>query len=284
MESYRERLLRVLLYLETHLDEEVTLEQLAAVACFSPYHFHRIFTGMIGEPVKEHVRRLRLERSALRLRATEAPILELALAAGYETHESFTRAFQAHFGQTPSEFRKDHGRLRARPGLLPEVPSGGPQMEVRIERLEGIRVAYVRHVGPYDQVHSAWAKLCGWAGPRGLLGPATRFIGVCHDDPEITPPERLRYDAAVPVPAGVAAQGEIGVQDIPAGDYAISTHRGPYDQLKHTYARLCGEWLPTSGREPRDGPSLEFYLNSPDRTRPEDLLTDVCVPLAERGV
>src|ERR1019366_3263326 len=87
-ESYQEQMARVVPHIEGHLEEPLPLEELAAVACFSPYHFHRVFRGTVGESVKEHVRRLRLERAARRLLSGDSTVLELALDAGYETPRS----------------------------------------------------------------------------------------------------------------------------------------------------------------------------------------------------
>src|SRR5437763_11130066 len=118
-QAYRERVLRVLVYIQNYLDEALALDDLAAVAHFSPYHFHRIFRGMVGESVMEHVRRLRLERAAHRLKFGDQPVTRIAFDAGYETHEAFTRAFAAMFGTAPSQFRATH---RALP--FPPAPSG----------------------------------------------------------------------------------------------------------------------------------------------------------------
>ena len=96
-QTYQERILKVLVYIQNHLDETLSLEELAGVAHFSPYHFHRIFRGMVGESLMEHVRRLRLERAAHRLKFTDSPVTRIAFEAGYETHEAFTRAFRALF-------------------------------------------------------------------------------------------------------------------------------------------------------------------------------------------
>jgi AraC family transcriptional regulator len=100
-----------------------------------------------------------------------------------------------------------------------------------------------------------------------------------HDDPEVTPPDKVRYDACLVVDAPLKPEGDVGVQEISGGDYATATHQGPYEKLGETYARLCGEWLPGSGRELRSAPSLEIYRNSPMNTAPENLLTDVYLPL-----
>ncbi len=152
-------------------------------------------------------------------------------------------------------------------------------MDVRIERIPPLLVAFVRHVGPYDQVQTAWERVCMRLGKEGLLGPGTQFIGLCCDDPEVTAPEKIRYDACVTVDEDFVPEGDVGVQTISGGEYAVTTHIGPYSTLGQTYAKLLGQWLPNSGRELRSEPSPEFYLNAPESTEPEDLTTDIYAPL-----
>ncbi|MCA9310785.1 MAG: helix-turn-helix transcriptional regulator, partial [Phycisphaerales bacterium] len=125
--------------LEARLDEDVPLEEAAAASSYSMFHFHRLFRGLIGETVREHVRRLRLERAAFRLVHTTDDILPIALDAGYETHESFSRAFKAHFGEPPSAYRAS-GRevIRQRGGSKEQT------MDVTIRQRPGSRIAYVR--------------------------------------------------------------------------------------------------------------------------------------------
>lgn len=105
LQDYKRRVLRVLVHIQQHLDDSLPLKELAGLACFSPYHFHRIFRGMVGESVREYVRRLRLERAAGQLRLSSASVTDIALAAGYESPEAFTRSFKASFGTSPSHFR-----------------------------------------------------------------------------------------------------------------------------------------------------------------------------------
>ncbi len=294
-EAYKERMLQVLVYIQQHLDDELSLEELAGVACFSPFHFHRIFRGMVGESVGEHIRRLRLERAAGQLKRSGRPIVEIALDAGYETHDAFTRAFKALHGLPPSEFRscnRPATAIRTPSGVhyrggkrlqgFSPVHSGGVTMDARVETLEPMRVAFVHHVGPYSECSIAWGKLTMELGRQGLLGGGTRFIGICYDDPEVTPPAKVRYDACVTVGADFQPQGEIGVQTIAGGEYAVTTHLGPYERLGDTYAKLLGEWVPAHGRELRSAPALELYLNDPEGTEPEELITDIYAPLAPR--
>ncbi|MFH1419699.1 MAG: AraC family transcriptional regulator, partial [Planctomycetota bacterium] len=220
------------------------------------------------------------------------PVTRIAFDAGYEAHEAFTRAFRAMFGESPSGFRELH-----RPVAYPASPSGvhfdpdgrverfepshkgDRPMEVKIKTIKPMRVAFIRHIGPYTEVGETWGKLCTFAGPRGLFGPQTVMLGVSHDDPDVTPADKIRYDACMTVGESFQPDGEVGVQEVEGGEYAVMTHHGPYEKLNETYAKLCGQWLPSSGRELRSAPPFELYRNSPRDTAPEDLLTDIHLPL-----
>jgi AraC family transcriptional regulator len=217
---------------------------------------------MVGESVLEHVRRLRLDRAARRLKYGSASILEAALEAGYDSHEAFTRAFRSVFGRAPSEWRGEHAI----------VAEAAPRVEVRVVRIEAEPVFSMRHTGAYGSIGETWGALSREAGMRGLLGPWTRAVGISFDDPEITPADKLRYDAAF-----VVRQGANGA--LPPGDYISTEYRGSYSTLHLGYAAMCGTWLRHGGREIGAGPALEFYLNDPRHVAPEDLLTRICLPL-----
>lgn len=281
-------MLDVISYIQQHLDENMSLEELADIACFSKYHFHRIFTGMTGETIQKYIRGLRLERAAIELIKTETPIIEIALSAGYETHESFTRAFNTMFGMSPQKFRNNDISLNALLNVkavvvkqLNDNNSGDNNMKVEITEMPATKVAYVRHTGPYQDCGQAWEKLCGWAAPQGLIRPGCTFIGLCYDDPEVTEPEKIRYDACLSIDTDCQPEGEIQIKKIKTGSYAKTTHFGPYTNLSKTYAELCGQWIPSKGYEIASEPSIEIYLNDPDNTPPEELLTDILVPLVK---
>jgi AraC family transcriptional regulator len=292
LRDYKTRLLRVLIHIQAHLDTDLGLEELARVACFSPYHFHRVFTGMLGESVKDHVRRLRLERAAVDLKHSKLSVTEIALNAGYATPEAFTRSFKAGYGLSPSAYRlrKSPRTILAtrsnihyqKPGMLlnfKEASAKNEAMNVQMKNISAMRVAFMRHVGPYSEVGEVWDKFLPRMGKDGFLGGDTLFLGICHDDPDVTPQHKIRYDACVTVDGNFVPGGDIGVQTVHGGPYAVATHFGPYNRLGVTYSKLFGEWLPRSGRELASFPCFEVYLNSPEDTEPEDLLTDIHIPL-----
>lgn len=285
--DWHRRIVTAMRAMEAGLDVDLSLADIARTAHFSPYHFHRIFTGMTGESVGAFLRRLRLARAAHRLAYGTRPVTDVALEAGFEAPEAFTRAFRTAYGQPPSAWRetfRERGRPRDLSELLPPISEEERIMElnVTIKRLPPLKVALVRHVGPYDQCEGAWEKLCGLAGPLGLFGPHTQFIGLGHDDPRITPPEKIRYDACLTVPEDFAGTSDLPTASIGDGEYATAVVKGPYSGLAGAYAWLCGVWGPDSGREFAAKPSMEVYLNDPKTTAPEDLLTEIRVPLEPR--
>ncbi len=152
-------------------------------------------------------------------------------------------------------------------------------MDIDILEMPAIRAAAVRHMGPYNQISKAFARLATAAGPAGLFGqPDAVMAGIYYDDPRNTPPDRLRSDAAVsvaedtPIPAGLVEAR------IPAGRYARALHVGPYERLKEAWAGLMA-WLPAHGHRPRAGASFEIYRNTPETAPPDALRTEFYLPV-----
>jgi AraC family transcriptional regulator len=276
--TYRERIQRVQRFIRERLDEELPLERLARVAHFSPYHFHRIFKALVGEGVFEYVRRLRLESAAQALAAGGRSVLQIALAAGYGSHEAFTRAFRQQLGVSPTEYR--NGRRPAYPRKETETMTTlATTPEVTIEQVPARRVAYLRHLGPYKEVGPTFRRLLDWARARGLLRPETTVLSISYDDPEVTPPDQIRCDCCVTVDEGFRPEGDIRVQTVEGGEYAVVHHRGPHAGVHEVMRWLFGVWLPASGREPRHAPLYSICSDNPETTPPEHFRIDLYVPL-----
>jgi len=280
--DYRERINRVIFHIEAHLGEPLILEDLAKLAFFSPYHFHRIFAAFTGEPLAAFIRRLRLERAAQQLLHLDVPVTEIALDAGYETAAAFTRAFTACFGVAPSAYRERNqpSSIFGARLLSLTMEKEDSNMTPEIRKSEPMPVLFVRRTGPYHQAAGqAFAVLCQFAVPRGLLGSSTRMIGISHDDPYVTDESKFRYDACMTIDRDVSPEGEIGKKTIAGGRYAVFLHAGPYDRFQQTYDQVFKSWLPGSGERLREEPCFEVYLNSPDQAKPEDLRTEIWLPI-----
>ena len=154
-------------------------------------------------------------------------------------------------------------------------------LEVTIKNLPERRVAFLRHVGSYDKCGPTWERLLTEMGSQGWLGGDNLMLGICHDDPENTDAEKIRYDACVTVGDSFKPFAGIEQTTVAGGAYAVVTHIGPYSELGGTYAELFGSWLAQSGRELRNAPAYEIYLSDPDNTEPEELITEIHMPLEE---
>jgi AraC family transcriptional regulator len=292
---------KVVAEIAADLDRALDLHALARTAAMSPFHFHRVFRGMVGETPLSLQRRLRLERAASALLDTDEPVTTIAFMAGYETHESFTRAFRFAYDAAPSEFRRRRVRTRAgaalprvtlaaRSGLHYDadrvdtsrlhITRGEVPMNVIVKDMPEYRVATVRHVGPYMQISQAFARLGDIAGPAGLIGPGTIMLAMYYDDPETTPPADLQSDAALTIPADAALPDGLSESRLAAGPYATTTHVGPYEELGDVWAQFMGEWLPASGRRMAEGASYEIYRNTPMDVPREQIVTELYIPLA----
>ena len=289
VQAYYRRLSRALDFMVRCIDRQCSIEELAAEAAFSRFHFQRIFRALTGESVTELVRRLRLERAAHRLRGEDVTVIEVAIDAGYESAEAFSRAFRRACGMSPSRYRRartppgfgaPNASVRYYPGegrVEFNPPTGGISMEVRIETFDSIKAGRVRHVGPYHEIGPCFERLFAWAGTVGAR--PGRVLTLSHDSPEAVAPESLRSDACVELDTDASPPPGIALDSVGGGRYAVHTLRGPYDGIAPAYGKLFATWLPGSGEEVDEGPCMEIYLNSPLDTAPADLLTELCLPL-----
>ncbi len=289
--DYRGRILRVLTHVQAHLDEALDLEELARVACFSSFHFHRIFAAMTGETIADHVRRLRLERAAIELRSGARQVVQVALDAGYEAHEAFTRAFKTAYGISPTKFRSRPKPIAIRPApsgvhFRPGVPLttfntnhlATKAMKVIIRKIKPMRVAYMRHVGPYENTKQTGMELTARLVAEKQIRKNSLFIGIGHDNPAVTPAAELRYDACITVDEKYEPKKPVQVQTIPGGDHAVIKNC-PVGKIKDAFGYLYGKWLARSSRELRPVPGFIAFVGARDAVAPSKQRVDIYMPL-----
>ena len=285
---YLARMRAVLAHIDAHLEDALDVEQLAEVAAFSKYHFHRQFTLLFGMNVGRYVQLLRLKRAAHQLAYRDAArITDIALACGYEAPEAFTRAFRKQAGQSPTDFRDtpqwgtwaaDLHALRAlRSQHMPTQPQA---RSVDIVEREDVPVAAIEHHGDPARLGQTLRTFIAWRREHRLHPSVSATYNIVYNNPDDVPPDAFRMDicaatrdAIAPNAAGVVPKTLAG------GRYAVLRHIGSDDTLDQSVAYLYAEWLPASGEALRDAPLLfqrvRFYPDVPEH----EAVTDVLLPL-----
>ncbi len=261
-------------HITRNLDAPLRLDDIASVACVSPYHFHRVFKAVTGEGVNAFVRRLRLER-AMHVMAHASPpsLADVALACGFSSASDFSRVFRQQFGVPPSMFDAESWRASGRasleqavaPSILPRLAAGeNPDgFDVQLHTLPARHVAYIRVQKPFEpgSVPDAAARLVEWATTRGL--EHGQWLGYMWEDPDIVPLDKCRYDVGVEVPEGTTVFGKGGIQVFPAMRVAQVDVDGPIDVEQRALDWLYGTWLPTSPWSPDHQPCFEAWHGLP---------------------
>ena len=286
--QYHARMQRVLDHIDAHLDDDLSLAALSAVAAFSPHHFHRQFAALFGVTARRYVQLLRMKRASFKLAfRDDRSITDIALDSGYESPEAFARAFRQHTGQRPGEFRNEpdwaawqaaYGANNDIRGALMTSSLGNDQ--VRIVDFSAVAVAVLEHRGDPKLVGDTIRRFIGWRKQVGLPPRISRTFNILHADPDLTPPEDYRLDLCAAI-EGAVAPNEYGVVagTIPGGRCAVFRQIGASDDLRRSVHFLYARWLPQSGEEPRDFPvfveRIGFFPDVPEH----EAITDVFLPL-----
>jgi len=279
--QYARRMQKVLAYMETNLDTDLTLTVLSQVAAFSPCHFHRQFSAYTGITASRLVQLLRLQRASRQLVFNPAAsIADIAYDAGFANAESFTRAFRKELGQTPSAFRKaprwESWQVRSPHN---NIRTEQDNMQVELIVFPDTPVAALEHHGPERLVYSSTRTFIEWRQANGIRPDQGATYGVHYSDPLTTLPEDYRLDLCVSVQGPVAPNPQGVVSKlIPGGRCARVRHLGSRHHV--TAAEwLYREWLPQSGEQLRDFPMYFHYVNVGPGVQDYEMITDVYLPL-----
>ena len=309
--EYRSRLNRTIDYIQNHYDEDLNLAKLAEVACFSKFHFHRIFRAMVGETINDFVQRIRLEKSMQKL-TTELnkSITEIALDCGFSCSQNFAKLFKARYGITPSIFRrefkwndwkikmlnlkgKNKDDLQPVEAFLYDTYYNKRQLpidkildkpfvpQVRIDHLPDLSVAYIRSRGPYHSkaIGPVFKQLLQWASPRALIENGSMVLSVLWSNPSITPEDKLIHDACITVPESLRADRWVNVQVLPSGKFAIHHCEIDADHTEEIWMSFVLNWLASSDYQPDDRPPYQIYYNDADSHPLKHQIMDLCLPI-----
>jgi len=285
--EYKKRIDQVIQYIEANLANKISLAEAASVSHFSTYHFHRIFTGIIGETVNDYIIRRRLERAVnLLIFKTELSVTQVALDSGFSSSANFSKSVKLYFGFSPSEIRNPRkvknskiGKISSKYGkdfnpsdLYPtritnEVMSKanleGTNMNIEVRELDHQRVCTLASERGYepDAIYQAWDKLINWAAFNGIKQNEQERFAFAFDNPTVTPVDKCRYTASVVISEDVQVKPPFSLSEIPKGKYAVLYFKGSPEETIKAQLSIYSDWLPDSGFEPDNFPMLEHYLN-----------------------
>lgn len=303
--EYISRINRVIDYVKNNLNQDLSLECLSNVGLFSKFYFHRIFKAIAGENLNVFVNRSRIESSAFFLiHRPQTPITSIAYDVGFSSPSVFSRAFKKHYLMTPSQWRdawetdksknctidSNIGQLngsnckvidnitlyidsRTQKSIWRINMKDDKSLEITVQTMPDIYVAYVRHHGQYDPhdkylFQGLFSKLMSWAVPRKLFNPPdTKAMTVYSSGhPDTTASENLCVDACISINKDTIVAGEIGKRVIAGGQYAvISMIDATIEECSKAWDRVFNHWLPESGYQPGDGGYYCNHLNDPEQ-------------------
>lgn len=299
---YIARINRVIDYIKSNLDGDLSLEKLSSIANFSKFYFHRIFKSVTGENLNSCVGRMRIERSAFMLIYNPGlSITSIAFDSGFSSPSVYSREFKAHYKLSPSQWRQEKNskickvnRNICKEPQDPEIyiefskhkPSWGMKMQnqnllkVDVRSMPEIPIAYIRHHGGYNPLdtqlfQSLFSRLISWAVPRNLFNPPlTKAMTIFSSGhPDTTAPDHLSVDVAISIEKQIAVDGEVGKRVVPGGQYAVlSLVDASMEDCGEAWNNLFNVWLPSSGYQPGEGAYYINHLNDPEQ-HPQKLHT-----------
>ncbi len=289
---YQERINQVIDYVNEHLEKSFSLEELAAVACFSPYHFHRIFLAITGESINFFTNRVRLEKAARLLKLSTASLSGVAMDCGFSSPSTFSRSFKQYFGISPSVYKKkgviENSKICKE--LFPMkdylVPMSDEALKkafpVVLKTLPQRRVAYIRVVNAYEEglVLQAFEKMIEWAKKNNLYDTETIF-GMSIDDPMTTPKEKYRYEVCLTLPSSFKEEQDfpLAIMVMPRCKYAVTKVAGDIRVVATATDYLFNNWLINSTYEPEHQHGLEIFLDKEKVCNWEYFDLELCIPI-----
>ncbi|MCU0732902.1 MAG: AraC family transcriptional regulator [Hyphomonas sp.] len=274
---------RVLDHIDRHPDGDLRLEALAAVAAFSPFHFHRQFAARFGITVQAYVSLSRLKRAAFQLACRpEMRVIAVSLGAGYESPDAFARAFRKAFGASPSAFRKAPDWNAWHAAVLPLDTARKHAMtqfaaaDITLVHFAAIPIITLRDDGPPHMLGASIGRFIAWRKANGAGPQRTRTFNIFSAGGEGEPQVTL---ACSRLP-GLAPGEGMGEGMIPEGRCARLRLAGPADEFEAPANWLYRDWLPASGEARRDVPLFAERSNFGPGIPEAEMVTDLYLPLA----
>ena len=260
------------------------------MACFSEFHFHRIFSAVSGETLNNFTNRLRLEKAARLLRFSDRSLTDIALDCGFSSSATFSRAFRSGYDTSPSQFRKSGeikkskickdlatGQEYVLPMSAKEKKAAFP---VRLIDIPERHVAYIRitNVSDWNRIIAAFKTMIEWAKSQKILSQGILF-GMTVDDPDVTPKHLYRYEVCLASSLPFKCLEGMSKLKMPAMRYAATQVSGDIRKVATAWDYLIRSWLIQSAYEPEHAPALEVFLDKEKATDWSHFELELCLPV-----
>lgn len=290
--EYLRRLGTVLDYIEANLEGDLSLNRLSEKAHYSPFHFHRMFLTVVGERVNEYTHRKRIERIASVLLVDDnIPLKELAYQYGFNSNNSFSRAFKKYYGVSPTAFKTEGNLILSKIGISPfssykyicsiDNLNHWTEMnaQLQVKELPELKLASISQIGGFEKIGSMYKKLMDWGSQQGVLDVSNfKTVTLYHDNPNVTQISKVRFSACVTINKDISSNEEIRPLTLQKGIYAVGRFEIKGEEIPKGWESVCA-WVLESNLEFRDGHYFEIYHND-HRSHPEQkFILDICVPL-----
>ncbi|WBX72128.1 AraC family transcriptional regulator [Tenacibaculum retecalamus] len=293
------RISKAIAYIEEHLHEKLTLEDVALKAYFSRFHFHRLFLTVTGETLNNFITRKRIEKAAsFLLHQKELSITLVAEKVGFASLSSFSRTFKKFYGMSPVEFKKESeykfSEISKSESKNGQVTTSFEQYicnvnnslnwlkmnattEVKI--VPELQLAYISHQGKMDLIGDVYKRLMQWAFPKGLMQQKDlRMVTIYHDSPKITDEDKIRMSACMTLNRLVKTDGEVNLRTLPKTKCIVSHLEINISEFQKAWENNF-VWMSEHGFKKADQDPFGIYYNNPEEHPEGKCIVDICIPI-----
>ena len=297
-EEHIKRIRKVLNFIEENLDNELSLENLAEIGNYSPFHFHRIFRGIIGETLQEYITRNRMEKSTMLLSHHKNKSLEEVFSeVGFKSNSAFSKTFKKYFGVSPSVFRKNTPEKFSK--ILPMNSNNGQKevvfqqylyhlnqmknfmetnAKIEVKELPEMNLASVLSIG-VQNIDNAYNKLISWGISKNLFPRENvKMISVYHDSFKVTAPNKVRIHACMLLDEPIKTDGEIFPETLPKGRHIVGSYFIGIHEFEKAWQSLF-LWMKENGYQYKRTFPFEIYHNNFKEHPEKKCRVDFCIPI-----
>lgn len=297
-EEHFKRIRKVLIYIDENINEELSLEKLAEIATYSPFHFHRIFRAVTSETLQEYITRKRLEKSAMMLALKKNTSLEeIYTQFGFKSNANFSKTFKKYYGISPTEFRKNSpekfskitqnvSKIGQKEVVFEQYLYNlnlienfmGKNAKIEVKEMPEIHLASVLSIG-VQNIENSYNKLINWAISKNLFPRENvKMITVYHDSFKVTAPDKVRIHACMLLDESIKTDGEISPETLPKGKYIVGSFCIEINEFEKAWNGLF-LWMKENGYEFRRSYPYEIYHNNFKEHPQKKCIVDFCIPI-----